>query len=994
MKNFIKFIFFIFLIFTLPNSGWSQDIFYNHPELDWFTIKTDHFQIHYHNGAEYTAKKVAQIAESIYGPVTELYSYNKNKIIHLIIRDHDDYSNGVAYYYDDKVEIWAPAMDFDLRGTHPWLLNVVSHEFTHMVSLDKTKKFGKNIPGIYLQYWGYENETRPDVLRGFPNRIVSFPIAGSAIPPWFAEGLAQFQSPDISYDFWDTHRDMILRMAVLKNKMFSFNTMSSFGHNSLGNEMVYNSGFSLVNYISKFYGPNSLDKLTSSMKSPLRFSFSSAMKSVLKKSGQEIYFEWRNYLQKTYSEAILDIQNNIVQGRILEPDGFGNFFPVWSPEKNSIAYLSNKNQDFLGLTSLILYDLDTKKRKVIKSGVQTAIDFSPDGKKLVYAKRKKANHYGSKYFELFWYDLQSKKEKRLTFGARAKNPAWSKDGSSIVCVIGKDGTDNLAIYSMDTGSIKKITSFENGQQIFHPSFSPDGQTIVFDIATGHGRNLAVVNPDGNNFSYLIKENNDARTPVFHPVKPVIYFAWDKSGIFNIYKYDLETKTTKPLTNVLGGAFSPSFSPDFGLVYSLYNENGYKIFYIEELQDVTNNIYATQNLLIRSKPVVSDDLLKTADFSNNNNENNSSLKNENFSSKPYKSVYGSVKFLPRVIMDYGKLKLGTYLYSSEVLEKYRIFGGFAINKDMDMDIFGIIEYNKFFPTIFLEVYNQVQHTTQGFDKFKYNLLEADIGLQSTFFGEQNIFRTMFVYSRYDGRIETSSGGQKFKFGYTYMLGKSFTFLWRHNMVKLAKDMSINPSGGRKFELRYDRQYNKFIDGFELNSQYGTFVETYIPYNYNQLSLNYEEYFSLPWKHTLTLKFNGGYIDRRIDSFFNYFAGGILGMKGYPYYSIEGRKLLFSTLEYRFKISDNLNFKLLPVKFDKLYGALFFDFGNAWDQGKPQWDQFKRDVGLQLRLDTFSFYNFPTKLFFDAAYGLDKVFNQGQSYGREWRFYFGLAFDYID
>jgi outer membrane translocation and assembly module TamA len=228
----------------------------------------------------------------------------------------------------------------------------------------------------------------------------------------------------------------------------------------------------------------------------------------------------------------------------------------------------------------------------------------------------------------------------------------------------------------------------------------------------------------------------------------------------------------------------------------------------------------------------------------------------------------------------------------------------------------------------------------------------------------------------------------------MLGQSWSFLLRHNGVKPASDMSINPTGGRKFDFRYDYQKNKFIDGFKLNSNHGTFVETYIPYNYNQVTLKWEEYFRLPWSHTLTVKLNGGYIDRSVDSFFNFFAGGILGMKGYPYYSMEGRKLLSSSLVYRFKISDNLGFKLLPIKFDKLYAALFFDYGNAWDLGKPDWDLFKKDAGIQLRLETFSFYNFPTRFFFDAAYGLDDVFNRGQKYGNEWRFYFGVAFDYID
>ena len=36
---------------------------YNNPSLKWQTIKTPHFEVHYHQGAEWTAEQVAKIAE-------------------------------------------------------------------------------------------------------------------------------------------------------------------------------------------------------------------------------------------------------------------------------------------------------------------------------------------------------------------------------------------------------------------------------------------------------------------------------------------------------------------------------------------------------------------------------------------------------------------------------------------------------------------------------------------------------------------------------------------------------------------------------------------------------------------------------------------------------------------------------------------------------------------------------------------------------------------
>ena len=44
---------------------------FNHPELDWSTIETKHFYIHYHNGTEMTAREVVDVCESVYKPITD-----------------------------------------------------------------------------------------------------------------------------------------------------------------------------------------------------------------------------------------------------------------------------------------------------------------------------------------------------------------------------------------------------------------------------------------------------------------------------------------------------------------------------------------------------------------------------------------------------------------------------------------------------------------------------------------------------------------------------------------------------------------------------------------------------------------------------------------------------------------------------------------------------------------------------------------------------------
>jgi hypothetical protein len=246
-------------------------------DLQWSTLTTKHFLIHYHGGNERVARETAAIAESVHGPITALYGHVPDERVNIVLRDHDDYSNGAAYFYDNKIEIWVPALDFELRGTHPWLRNVVTHEYTHIIQMQTAMKWTRRVPAFYLQWLGYEEERRPDVLYGFPNVLMSYPVSGFVVPSWFAEGTAQYNHPAFGYDFWDAHRDMILRMHILEGKPLSWEEMAVFGKTSLGNESSYNAGFSIIEYIARTYGDSTVVKVSRALAAPARVTIDGAV---------------------------------------------------------------------------------------------------------------------------------------------------------------------------------------------------------------------------------------------------------------------------------------------------------------------------------------------------------------------------------------------------------------------------------------------------------------------------------------------------------------------------------------------------------------------------------------------------------------------------------------------------------------------------------------------------------------------------------------------
>ena len=65
-------------------------------------------------------------------------------------------------------------------------------------------------------------------------------------------------------------------------------------------------------------------------------------------------------------------------------------FPIWAPDSNIFAYLSNKNNDYFGQTdpmSMILIDSSSERRS--RRRCLSAPTWHPDGNIIYYSKKPK-----------------------------------------------------------------------------------------------------------------------------------------------------------------------------------------------------------------------------------------------------------------------------------------------------------------------------------------------------------------------------------------------------------------------------------------------------------------------------------------------------------------------------------------------------------------------------------------------------------------------------
>ena len=1016
----------------------AQDDDYPRPDLTWQTIETPHFLIDFHNGEERTAREVASIAEEIYGPITKLYQHEPDQKVTFVVRDHDDYSNGAAYFYDNKVEIWAPALDFELRGMHPWLQNVVAHEFTHIVQIQTAMKLGRTIPAIYLQWLGYEAERRTDVLYGYPNVIVSYPLSAFVVPSWFAEGVAQYNSPRFQYDYWDSHRDMILRMYMLNGNPLTWEEMAVFGKTSLGNESSYNAGFSIVKYIADTYGVDKLNEISRALGSLPRVTIDGAISAVLGKSGEELYQEWKNEETEHYKERAAAISANRVEGEIIEKEGFGNFYPAFTPDGKKLAYVSNKGEDYFGLSSVYLYDLRTKIAKKLGLMARSTLSFSPDGRYLYYSRTGRHNKFFAKLSDLYRYDLLNEEEERLTRSLRAWNPKISADGTKLVFAYGGDGTVNIGVADSIGKNVRQVTDFSDGEQVYTPAWSPDGSRIAFGYSDGDNQSVAMIDEDGKNFQVLVS-GPDARDPSFSRDGKSLFYASDGTGIYNIYELDLQTGARHQVTNVLGGAFLPATDAAGDLAFATYTVSGYKIAFLERSQQIAgeSNLPAPSTAapeVESSRPSSGTAPVATPVADAAGTASPARVLPPVPEPRPYKSAFTSMTIIPVLRVDnynprnkgLDVVRPGIYFSSSEMLDKISLFGGAVINRQLERDLFAILEYRDAIPpfyqlglapTLSLELYNISRKTNVSFPwvaykdyvihtDITYDLFEFDVTLQQKLNDEHTQLQLGYRLSRYNqdiGAFLVQDVNVYQAFRNTYLIGNELTVQLTHENIHPSVDQSINPVG-RTMSLTYSYESNEFNALGEFHEVNGLLVPQYSKPSFHRLDLQWTEHLQLPIpKHTLTLSARGSSILKKgVDDFFDAYAGGFIGMRGYPYYSLGGSDLAVLSAAYRFPLWTSINFRFLQFYFTKLYGSVFADVGDAWtpltgwNGAAPPVGDWKKDAGLELRLEAFSFYQYPTRIFFAGAYGFDRftrTFNNvNVTYGREWRFYVGVLFGF--
>lgn len=431
---------------------------------------------------------------------------------------------------------------------------------------------------------GLARDLIDDMLGGGPASRLLVRHSGFATPAWFIDGLAEYLSSGVRPE-----ASMFLRDGVIAGTLPPLDRS--------GGERVPGQGRSAVGFLVDRYGEERLRELLRRMRaSP---GFGRAFRRVMGLPVRSFEEQWREWLRREYWPAAATRSDPERFARRLtdhrRDGGSLNTAPAISPQGDRVAWFCERGRS---AEVHVMSAYDGKARRCIVRGrrgsrfgaippLRDAIAWSPDGLRLAFAGgsgRRDALYVVS--------SADGRVVRRIELDCDALAcPAWSPVAESLVVVGWKAGRSDLWLVDIGTGGARRLT--ENAWDEDEPCWTPDGRTVTFvsdrpvplqpegapqpaghvlhdlDLASGAIVRRAVT-------------TGDERSPAWSPDGRKLAFVAERGGVCDLVLFDVDTRSSTQLTDVLGGVSSLSWSRrDDRLVFSAFSRGGYDVFALKE-----------------------------------------------------------------------------------------------------------------------------------------------------------------------------------------------------------------------------------------------------------------------------------------------------------------------------------------------------------------------------------------------------------------------------
>jgi Tol biopolymer transport system component len=540
------------------------------PALHFRVLATEHFRIHFHQGEDRLAQRLARVAENAWHALERPLGVRPPMLTQVVLVDQTELANGYSTPIPyDTIVLNTVAPEGAEFNADDWLEVAFTHEFTHIVHLDRSEGWA----GVVRHVFGRNFVAFPNVL----------------LPEWQIEGLAVYEESVITGNGRLHAGDFraIVDEAGRHGALEPLDRVNGGLTDWPAGAGWYAYGLGFHQYLADRFGADTLAALADGTARRVPYTASRVFERIYGESLGRLWDDWEASVSArvmTLDATNAGLTRLTHQGFEVSGPRFDRFTCAGCPA--SVFYSASNADGFPGLYRVSLDGSAPHHVTTRALGSTSAID-----RDVVYFDQVEIRRNVGVYSDLYEWSRATGAVRRLTREARLLDPDLSPDGRTIAAVQNHPGQRDLVLLSVASApgwtsshgpsvSIATLLT-EPDTQYNVPKWSPDGRTIAVERHR-LGLPAEIVTVDVASRSVrVIASNPHTRfvTPAWRPDgRAVLAAVAPDDETFNLFEFTIDAPGARQLTQTTGGATWPDVSPDGKtIVFAGYTTDGFDLF---------------------------------------------------------------------------------------------------------------------------------------------------------------------------------------------------------------------------------------------------------------------------------------------------------------------------------------------------------------------------------------------------------------------------------
>lgn len=889
---------------------------------DWQTLSSPHFNIHFEAAHKIYAQQVAAIAERVHVKLSPWLGWQPLEKTEVVLLDTVDTSNGMATplpYNQITLYLQHPA-DGQLMDHLPWLEQVLTHEYVHILHLDMAYDGPQSVRNVFGRSMDLFT------LLDFPQLFA---------PTWVTEGLAVYGESDNAARHGRLHSayfDGLMRMEVQRG----LRSLTEVSYNAgfrwpYGQQYLYGAYF--FRFVEEQYGRDAVAsyiRVYGSNLIPFRMDKRSAQ--IFNKSAEEVWAEFQAYLKKRFSAQSAGIsQQPAPRTSTVFAEPYSEY-ALTAGQKGELYFVHDDQSSGAMVRRL---NADGSVDYVLEGRGVQEMDWN-DQSGLLLNKLEVCDNTNV-YTDLYVWQQGMNGAKRITQCGRYLTAAWRPDGKAIAAVQVMQGIYRLVLLDTEGQLIRVLATLQPEETMGHADWSPDGDNILVAVQRKVGGwGIEQLQIESSKWQVLLRNGDLQQRPHYSADGKSVYFLSDHGKVWNLNAMELDKRQARIISNSQSQITDAQQMPDGSYRLLQYTAFGSEIVALDKANDNLQPQYTA----VEDKQSAADAIIAEKDFQ----------PYPDTGSKPYSPWHTLQPQAWFPVWDRASNEAsyaGILLQGADALRFHR-WQALPLYY-YDLKTWGGLASYNFYNTFVLLAEKQYFMIDNTAATVRYR--DEEVRYQALL---QHSFNTL------DTNWYLAAGVAKEMIEQQVYSGSAPDMAYRNTLAGGIVQYDSTHLYKRSISLADGRRVQLLSEGYDANSDYSGKTS----------HLDWQEYFALGSNHVLYLR---GLRAAGDDGIRPYRLGGVsetlsqiggptgLGrrsfpLRGYPsgLATLQGSNLALATVEWRLPLGYKYDgWMAPPVGVGRSSVSLFADSGDAWNSGETP--QYKTGVGAELKFEALLGYD---------------------------------------